>query len=190
MNAPDGSKGRQVSMKKAIKLYSNVTAKICYYVCFISMILIAAMMLIMFVDSMLGLFANYRITGIYELVQCLLLIVVFTSWAYTQTVHGHIHVTMFVGKMPQKLRFICFSLTSLISVITMVFATWGVGKGIMEKIASHEITATLMIPIWPLFVVECVVFALFALVLLGDTVKSFIAIFDKEFADDVQSSWT
>ena len=141
-------------MKNAIKLYSNVTAKICYYVCYISMILIAAMMLIMFVDSMLGLFANYRITGIYELVQCLLLIVVFTSWAYTQTVHGHIHVTMFVGKMPQKLRFICFSLTSLISVVTMVFATWGAGKGIGEKIASREITATLMIPIWPLYVIE------------------------------------
>ncbi len=176
-------------MKKVINGYSLVTSKICYYICYIGMVLIAAMMIIMFVDSMLGLFANYRITGIYELVQCLLLIVVFTSWAYTQTVHGHIHVTMFINMMPQKLRFFCFSLTSIISVATMAFATWGVGKGIAEKMTSHEITATLMIPIWPLFVVECVVFALFTLVLLGDAIKSIIAMFDKETADEIQSSW-
>ena len=98
-------------------------------------------------------------------------------------------MTMFVNMMPQKLRFFCFSLTSLVSVATMVFATWGVGKGIGEKIASHEITATLMIPIWPLFVVECVVFGLFTLVLLGDTVKAIIAMFDKETADEIQSTW-
>ena len=176
-------------MKKVMKGYTLVTNKLCYYVCYIGMILIAAMMVIMFVDSMLGLFANYRITGIYELVQCLLLVVVFTSWAYTQTVHGHIHVTMFINMMPQKLRFFCFAITSFVSVATMVFATWGVGKGVGEKMASHEITATLMIPIWPLFVVECVVFGLFTLVLLGDAIKAVIAMFDKETADEIQSTW-
>lgn len=176
-------------MKKFINGYSLVTGKICYYICYLGMILIAAMMCIMFVDSMLGLFANYRITGIYELVQCFLLIVVFTSWAYTQTVHGHIHVTMFINMMPQKLRFFCFTITSLLSVVTMAFGTVGVYRGIGEKIASHEITATLMIPIWPLFVIECVVFAAFALVLLGDTIKSAVAMFDKEMADDIQSTW-
>lgn len=177
-------------MKKFLRGYTLVTDKASYYLCYVSMILIACMMLIMFVDSMLGLFANIRILGVYEIVQCMLLIVVFTSWAYTQSVHGHIHVTMFVGMMPQKLRFICFSLTSIVSVVTMFFGTWGVGKGIAEKMASHEITATLMIPIWPLFVIQTVVFALFTLVLLGDTMKSIGAIFDKELADDVQSHWT
>lgn len=177
-------------MKKVISGYTLVTNKLCYWLCYVSMILIAAMMVIMFVDSMLGLFLNYRITGIYELVQCMLLVVVFASWAYTQTVHGHIHVTMFVGMMPQKLRFTCFSITSLISVVTMFFGCWGVGKGILEKYASREITATLMIPHWPFYALETVVFALFALVLLGDTVKSFGAIFDKEYADEIQSSWT
>ena len=153
------------------------------------MIFIAIMMCIMFVDSMLGLFFNYRILGVFELVQCMLLIVVFTSWAYTQTVHGHIHVTMFISKMPQKLRFFFFSLTSLISVVTMVFATWGAGKGILEKVASREITATLMIPIWPLYVIMTVVFGMFTLVLLGDAIKSIGAMFDKEMADNLQSSW-
>jgi len=176
-------------MKKIINGYTLVTSKICYYVCYVAMIFIAAMMVIMFVDSMLGLFANYRITGIYELVQCLLLAVVFTSWAYVQTVHGHIHVTMFINMFPQKLRFFCFAITSFISVATMAFGTWGVGKGILEKMASKEITATLMIPIWPLFVIECVVFALFTLVLLGDAIKAVIAMFDKETADEIQSTW-
>lgn len=177
-------------MKKLLNGYTLVTNKACSAICYLSMIFIAIMMVIMFVDSMLGLFFNYRILGVFELVQCMLLVVVFASWAYTQTVHGHIHVTMFVGMMPQKLRFICFSITSLLSVVTMVFGTWGAGRGIAEKIASREITATLMIPIWPLYVLETVVFGLFTLVLLGDTIKSICAIFSKEYADEVQSSWT
>lgn len=176
-------------MKKFLKGYTLVTDKVCYYLCFASMILIAAMMVIMFVDSMLGLFFNYRITGIFELVQCFLLIVVFASWAYTQTVHGHIHVTMFINMFPQKLRFFCFGLTSLLSVATMGIATVGAWRGLMEKMASREITATLMIPIWPLFVFMVLAFALMAIVLLGDTVKAFIAMFDKEYADDIQSHW-
>ena len=62
-------------MKKVLNGYTLVTNKACSAICYVSMIFIAAMMLIMFVDSMLGLFANYRITGIYELVQCLLLVI-------------------------------------------------------------------------------------------------------------------
>lgn len=177
-------------MKKALTVYTKVTDKICYGLCFVSMIFIAIMMLVMFVDSMTGLFFDYRTTGTYEIVQCMLLVVVFTSWAYTQTKHGHIHVTMFVGMMPQKLRFICFSLTSIFSVATMIFAASGAFKGILEKIGNGEASGTLLIPYWPLFVFMFVAFALLALVLISDAIKSCLAIFNKEYADEIQSHWT
>ena len=108
-------------MKSAVLKATSVIKKICYYICFLSMALVVCMMLLMFVDAVLGLFFNSRITGSYELVQCMLCIVVFTSWAYTQTEHGHIHVVMFVRMMPNKLRFFFFGFTALLSTFTMGF---------------------------------------------------------------------
>ena len=177
-------------MKNAVLASTNAIKKLCYYVCFASMLLIVCMMLIMFVDSMLGVFFNHRITGTYEIVQCILSIVVFTSWAYTQTEHGHIHVVMFVRMMPQKLRFICYSLTALLSTATMSFATYALIGAIQGKMSSGEATGTLLIPFWPFYIVEFIAFLVFTLALLCDTIKSMIAIFDNEIADDVMKSWS
>jgi len=173
-----------------MKGYTLVGNKLCYWLCYCSQVLIACMMVFMFVDSMLGLFLDSRILGSYEIVQCMLLIVVFSSWAYTQTVHGHIHVTMFVGFMPRVLKFICFGITSLLSVVTMVFASVGAYRGLIDKMASREATGTLLIPYWPLFIFMFVAFVLMAVVLLCDAIKAFAAIVDDDFAKEVTASWT
>lgn len=176
-------------MKKFMDSYTKVTSKVCYYLCFASMAMIAVMMVLMFVDSMLGLALDSRITGSYELVQCMLCILVFSSWAYTQTVHGHINVVMFVRMMPQKLRFICYGLTSILSTVTMGIAAYAVCGGIIEKFVSREATGTLLIPLWPLYVFEFLAFALLTLVLLGDAVKACMAIVDKDTAEEIQANW-
>ena len=177
-------------MKSAVLTATSVVKKLCYYVCFVSMILVVFMMLLMFVDAMLGLVFNSRITGSYELVQCMLCILVFTSWAYTQTEHGHIHVVMFVRMMPQALRFICYSLTALFSTATMGFASYALIGAIKSKMASRECTGTLLIPYWPFYVIEFIAFVLFTLALLCDTIKSIMAIFDSEVAEQVMESWS
>ena len=177
-------------MKNAVLGATNAIKKLCYYVCFVSMILVACMMFLMFVDAMLGLFFNSRILGTYEVVQCMLCILVFTSWAYTQTEHGHIHVVMFVRMMPQKLRFFCYSLTAILSTGTMAFATYSLFGIIKSKLASGECTGTLLIPYWPFYVIELVAFLVFTLALLCDTIKSIMAIFDREVADDVMKNWS
>ena len=177
-------------MKKAILASTNAIKKLCYYVCFASMLLILCMMLLMFVDALGSLFFNHRILGTYEIVQCMLCIVVFTSWAYTQTEHGHIHVVMFVRMMPQKLRFICFSITALLSTATMGFACYALIGAIQGKMASGEATGTLLIPFWPFYIIEFIAFLVFTLALLCDTLKAIMAIFDDEVAEDIMQNWT
>ena len=176
-------------MKKFMAGYTTVTNKVCYGLCFASMIMIAVMMLLMFVDSMLGLFVNVRLAGTYEMTQMMLCIVVFSSWAYTQTVHGHINVVMFVRMMPHKLRFICFGLTSILSMVTMCFAARAVYSAMFEKMAANEATATLLIPLWPFYIFEFAAFVLLAVCLLCDAIKACAAIFDHDFAEEVMSSW-
>ncbi len=177
-------------MVKALNGFCSIVKKLCWYVCYLSIFMVICMMLLMFVDAMLGLFFNTRLLGSYELVQCMLCVIVFSSWAFTQTEKGHIHVVMFIRLMPKVARFICFGITSLLSTVTMAFGTYGVYRMILDKISNHEKTATLLIPFWPLYVVEFICFAVLTIALLGDTLKAFAALFNDEVAEDVMSSWT
>ena len=177
-------------MVKIVNGFCGVIKRLCHYLCYICMVMIVCMMLLMFVDACLGLFFNSRVLGSYEIVQCMLCLIVFTSWAYTQTVRGHIHVVMFIKMMGQRLRFICFTIVSLLSAVVMAFASYGVYLMLLDKMANNEKTAILLIPIWPLYLIECIAIALFALALFGDALKALFAIFNDEVAEDVMSSWT
>jgi len=176
-------------MKKFMDRFTLISDKVCYYVSFLSMAVIIIMMFLITIDVVLSLIFNYRIGGAYEISQMLLSTLVFSSWAYTQTVHGHIHVTMFVSKLPQKLRFVCYGLTSVISMVIMVIASNAVFHQIFAKMAANERTGTLLIPHWPFYIFELVALVLLAIVLLRDAIKSVGAIFNKEFAEEIQSTW-
>lgn len=176
-------------MKKALGIITVVTDKICYYVSFFSMATIILMMVLVTLDVILKAFFQSTVRGCYEICQMALATLVFSSWAYTQTVHGHMHVTMFISKFPQKLRFIAFSLTSLISVVTMVFGFYGVFLQIGTVKASGECTGTLLIPHWPFYVFEFVAMILLAIVLFRDALKSIIAIWDTKMAEEIQATW-
>ncbi len=179
---------------RALNATTKVTDRICLIVSYFSMAVAAFLCIILFADvvlrkvSLLGSF-NFTVKGAYEMCQVGLSMFVFSSWAYVQTIHGHIHVVMFVQKMPQKMRFICFGFCSLLSVVTMCFASYGLWGKIFEVIASGEKTSTLQIPFWPFYIFEFVAFVLLAVVLLLDALKSIIAIFNKEMADQIQKDW-
>lgn len=175
-------------MKSALQKITTVTDKICYYVSFFSMAMIVLMMVMVTIDVVLKIF-KLTVPGCYEICQMALATLVFSSWAYTQSVHGHIHVTMFISKFPQKLRFVCYGLTSLVSVATMVFGFIGVYSQIGSVRASGECTGTLLIPYWPFYIFEFVAMILLAIVLFRDAVKAILAIWDKEMAEEIQAEW-
>ena len=177
-------------MKKIMGRLTRGSDRVCYYVSYISMAVIVIMMFLITIDVLLSQFFKIRIPGAYEVSQMILSTLVFSSWAYTQTEHGHIHVVMFISKMPQKLRFVCYGLTSIISMVTMVIASYAVYTQILAKFANNERTGTLLIPHWPFYIFEFVALILLSIVLLRDAIKSICAIFDKEFAEEIQSTWT
>lgn len=129
------------------------------------------------------------IPGVYKVCQVILTTLVFTSWAYTQCHRGHIHVTMFVARMPQGLRFFCFAVASYISTVVMGIAAYAVFLAIRDKMVSGECTGTLQIPYWPFFLLEAIAFAFFTLILLRDSVKATLAMFNKDIAEKIQAAW-
>jgi TRAP-type C4-dicarboxylate transport system permease small subunit len=153
------------------------------------MAVVMIIMIMVSIDVVLGKLFNLRITGTYEISQMILSALVFSSWAYTQTVHGHIHVVMFVSKMPKKLRFFCYGLTSIVSMATMAVAAYAVYHQIIAKYVSNERTGTLLIAHWPFYIFEFVALILLSVVLLRDAIKSIAAMGSNEFAEEIQSSW-
>lgn len=181
-------------MKKAMKGVTVVTDKLCYWVSYFSMIVTVLMVVLLTADVILRkvtpLFGDaWSIKGCYEITQMALCTFVFSTWAYTQAIHGHIHVTMFVSKMPRKLRYVCFGLTSLLSVATMAFGTYAAFFQIGVVKASGECTANLLIPYWPFYIFEFVALLLFTIVLLRDTIKAFMAFWDDETAAEIEKEW-
>ena len=149
------------------------------------------MILILFVDVILRKVSGGLVTikGAYEIVQMLLCCFIFSTWAYTQSVHGHISVVMFISKMPEKVRFVCYAFTSLLSVITMAFGTYAAFVQIDAVRQTGESTANLLIPFWPFYIFEFIAMALLVVTLFLDACKAIVAIFNKDMAAQIQKDW-
>lgn len=172
-------------MEKLTK-FINAVAR---YVSYLSMAALVVIMVLMTIDVFLRLVFNKPILGGYEVVTMIMTIVVFGSWAYTQTEHGHIHVTILLKALPTKVRFAFFFLTSLLSVVTMGFLAYAGLRQAIKVYGTKNATSVLLIPHWPFLAIECIAVALFTLVLLLDAIKALLAMFNSDYAEEVMSYW-
>ena len=176
-------------MKPVLDKITKVSDKVCYGVSWLSMAMCVIMTVLLVVDVLGRKIGIFTIKGCYEIIQMCLCTFIFSTWSYVQSIHGHIHVVMFIQKMGKIARFICFGVTSVISTVTMGIGAYAVYKQIFTMIKTGESTANLLIPFWPFYIVECVAFVLFTITLLIDCVKAFVAMFNEEVATEVQSTW-
>lgn len=174
-----------------VKKISSAFEKFTTGVGYISFICILAMMMINVVDVILSkVTTSTRVLGAYEITQRLLMCAVFASFAYAQSKKAHINMTLVVAKFPRVLRYILFSLMSILSVVAAGAMTWAAYVQTLDCIAKNYVTEVLYIPIWPFYVVEIVAMAIFTIILIYDTVLYVIAIFRDDYAEMIQESWS
>lgn len=173
-------------IKKVDKVVHGITGivSIASYVGFL------AIMGIIVVDVVLRKLTSSGITGSYELVERVLMFAVFASFAYTQSLQGHVHVTMFVSKFPAKLRFVVLGLTGLLSAFAAFLLAYAAVVQANDALRKSTMTGVLGIPLFPFFWIEAVCMAAFGLALLWDVVRSFAAIGNQEVAEEIQANWT
>ena len=173
------------SFKKIEHVFSRFTKAICY----ISFAGIAIIVLLNVADVVLA--KLYKpILGAYEITQRLLLCTVFASFAYAQTKKTHINMTILIERFPRAIRFIIFTLMSILSVFAacaLAYAAYFQGGVALDVGTATEV---LYIPLFPFFYIQAVAMASFAIILLFDTVMSVIAIFKDDFAQYIMSGWT
>ena len=156
----------------------------------ISFICVLAMMLLNVADVLLGKLFNKPIIGTYELTQRILMCAVFAAFAYGQSKKAHINMTILIALFPRPVRFVIFSLMSILSVLAAGAMTYAAAVQLGVTIDMGYMTEVLYIPLWPFYVVETLAMAFFTLALLYDTILYVIAIWREDFAEMIQAEWS
>ncbi len=107
------------------------------FICFCGMLLLLPMMLLTSFDVIGRAVWSRPIPGVVELSSYLLAIFILTGVAYTQQEKGHVAVTMFTSRLPQKSGLILEMVTTLMSLFIIAIMTWqGWVVGMEEKSVS------------------------------------------------------
>ena len=171
----------------------NISAKVEKFttaVGYISFFCVAAMMLLNTADVIYHTVFNKNIIGAYDITQRLLMCAVFCSFAYAQSKKAHINMTLIIAKLPRALRFILFTLMSILSVVVSGVTTWAAYMQTLDCINKGYVTDVIYMPLWPFYVVMIIAMGIFTLTIAYDTVLYAIAIKRDDYAEMIQEDWT
>ncbi|MCD8331888.1 MAG: TRAP transporter small permease [Oscillospiraceae bacterium] len=169
---------------KTIKTIEKIVSKISRLVSYISFLGIVCMMLLIAADVFLRKFFSNAIVGSYEMVQYLLMVVIFASFSYTQTTKKHVRMTIFLAKLPWRVHTLINGLWELLcaaGAAVMGYAACLQGNYLVEKAWTSDV---LRFPIAPFYYFEGVMLFIFALVILTDALRYFFATADREYAEE------
>ena len=171
------------------KKIDRVIAWISNIIGYVGYVGIVAIMLLIAVDVIARGILKSGILGSYEIVERMLLVTIFAAFAFTQTHRGHVHVTLFVSKLPKKLGMVIFGLLGLLSTAASVFCAYAIVEQGNYSYTAGTHTGVLLIPLYPFYYIAAFCTVIFAITLLWDSVKCFIGISSEECCMDIRSSW-
>ena len=169
-----------------LKPFVDRLAKMIAAVSFIGIVIIT---LLTIVDVILSKAIKTPIPGSFEIVEKLMLVTVFSAFAYGQTQKTHINMTLLISRLPAKPRMTLFAIMSYLSVGISGILTYAAFVQMQNSIRMNYITAVLKIPFWPFYLAEGIAMVIFTLVLLYDAILSTIAIFRTNYMDIVTETW-
>ena len=174
---------------KFIEKFKKVVDTISRYTGYLSYICFALIIVLTVVDVVLRKTIDKPIVGSYEIITYLLLVGVFSSFAYCQTLRGHIQVTMILRLLPNRAVFIIYSITSALTAIIMCFVSYAAAQQALYVMEKGFRSDTLHFVTYPFFFLECICMAVFALACVLDTVQSVHAIFNEEEQEKLLAEW-
>ena len=174
---------------KFIEKFKTVVNAISRYTGYLSYICFALIILLTVADVILRKLIDKPIVGSYEIITYLLLVGVFASFAYCQTLRGHIQVTMILRLLPKRAVFIIYSVTSALTAAIMCFVAYAAAQQAMYIMEKGFRSDTLHFITHPFIWIECICMVVFALACILDTVQSVYAIFHSEVQDQLLAEW-
>jgi TRAP-type C4-dicarboxylate transport system permease small subunit len=118
----------------------RVLQKMSRGIAFGGMFLLIPMMLLTTADVIGRSYFRRPITGTYELSSYLLAVFILLGVAYTYQVGGHVRVTMFVSKLPNRIAIGVSIITTMLSLFIIAVLAWqGWVLGWEEKTESEQL---------------------------------------------------
>lgn len=163
-----------------MKAIYNIVQKISNILGKISALVIFLMMLFMVADIVLRFTINRPIIGSYEIVEQMMVILVFFAFAHTQIKKGHIAVDIVTSAVPRKVRDIMNVITACLSTIIIGIVSYATFQQILTEIAKKSTTSTLLIPIYPFSAVVFIGVLFLGLCMLLDMITAIADLLGKE----------
>lgn len=112
----------------------KVVHQLSRWVCIAGMWLVLPLMFLTVADVFSRDFANKPISGVFELSEYMLSVIILSGAAYTQQVKGHVSVDFLTSRFPLSVRRITEVLTTLLCLCVVTLVVWqGFALGIEEK---------------------------------------------------------
>jgi TRAP-type transport system small permease protein len=92
---------------------------------------------------------NHPITGVYELTEYLVLILIFSFLGYTQSKNGHVSVDLLLPKLPARLKAVIDLLNHLVCLVLMAVIFWMGIETALELRSVGEASPNLGVPDYP-----------------------------------------
>ena len=172
---------------KVFEKICDFLARIFSYVSFVGFVVI---MVFIVLNVVLRALFDAPILSAYEIVEQMMMVGVFTSFAYAQRQGSHIRITILLMHMPRKLSMLICALTGLASTGMVCVLTYAAYRQFMIASVNNYTSAMLKFPLAPFYVLEIVTCAVFALTLLVDVVKNVAAIFNDDLAKELTADWS
>ncbi|MCD7927524.1 MAG: TRAP transporter small permease [Oscillospiraceae bacterium] len=171
-------------------MLEKIVKKLTGVVSIVSAVGFLFIMVITVCDIVIRYITSDSILGVYEIVERTMVCAVFAGFAYTQTEHAHVQITLLAAKYPAKLKFIMLALNNLLCAAASVFVAYAAAKQAGVALASNYTTGILLIPLYPFYWVEVVSMVVLCIAFLLDMVKSIGALGSQELAQEIQGEWS
>lgn len=161
-----------MALESTTRVLDRVAVPLSRFMDIIGRAILALMVLLITLDVILRYFFNRPIKGSYELIEFMMVTLVFLGLAYTQTQKGHISITLLTAKLSQAQQAVIHSATYLLCLFTFIAVTW---RSIIaaEALRTGGTTSDiLLIPSYPFMWVVVFGSALLSFVFLIDVLKS------------------
>lgn len=154
----------------------KIVDRIATIIAWIGVALIAIMMVMYTIDVVGRLLISRQMKGTFEIAQFMLCIITFSSYGYTQIKRGHIHVGFITGSFPPKAKYVTAAISFILCTAMCCISTYSLWRLALFSLSSKKSTTVLEMPFAPIYFVSAVFMALFALTVLMDVFRSFMAI--------------
>ena len=119
-------------------------------------ITLCLMMLLTAADVVCRYIFGRSIASAHDLIELMMVVVIFLGLSYTASVKGHVQVDLITSKLSKRTQSVLDSITSLLSVVVFATIAWRFGMNAWSSFTRGGATPTVEIPLSPFLFIACV----------------------------------